>query len=323
MSYSVEDLQTERIVTVDGEQMDGNRLVRGPMSIRTSLAADTVQELHKITGDAWLVYNIKRIEKPDVIANNISAMIKAFPPTRADPKFLDFGCGFGASTLAIARMGWPVVGVDSDSKLLRLAERICADCRADDLVTLVEHADTANLPFADGEFDGVVASGVFEHIRHQERAIFAAECWRVIRPGGVLYVLGSPNRLWPVDGHTTGLPLVHWLPKWAAVPIVRRLCRRLERTCTWEELLDEGLVGVNVLGLLRSLPGSELCVRDGGNIRFYFSTIHTRRKSGLKRAAAGAVCLWLRLWEKPLRSIRVPIEAFLPSVNVAIRKKPD
>lgn len=37
MSYSVEDLQTERIVTVDGEQMDGNRLVRGPMSIRRRL----------------------------------------------------------------------------------------------------------------------------------------------------------------------------------------------------------------------------------------------------------------------------------------------
>lgn len=323
MGYSVQDLGTERIVTVNGEQMDGNRLVNGPIIVRTSLSAGTVEELHKITGDAWLAYNIKRIEQPEVIANNISAMITAFPPAGADPEFLDFGCGFGASTMAIARMGCRVVGVDADSKLLRLAERISADCRASDLVTLVEHPDTANLPFADGEFDGVVASGVFEHIRHENRAVFSAECWRMIRPGGVLYVLGSPNRLWPIDGHTTGLPLVHWLPKWAAMPTVRRFCKRVERACTWEQLLDEGLVGVNLFGLLRSLVGSELCVRDGGNIKFYFSTIHARKKSGLKRAAAGAVYTWLRLWERPLRLVGIPVEAFLPSINVAIRKKPE
>ena len=35
---------------------------------------------------------------------------------------------------------------------------------------------------------------------------------RVLRPGGFLFVYESPNRLWPVDHHTTGLPLLPYLP---------------------------------------------------------------------------------------------------------------
>jgi SAM-dependent methyltransferase len=54
-------------------------------------------------------------------------------------------------------------------------------------------ADARHLPFADGEFDVVIAAEVLEHI-HDDRAAIA-ELGRVLRPGGVLAV--TVPRWWP------------------------------------------------------------------------------------------------------------------------------
>jgi SAM-dependent methyltransferase len=50
----------------------------------------------------------------------------------------------------------------------------------------VKEGDALDLPFADGEFDRVVAAEVLEHIPRDDRAI--AELVRVLRPGGTMAV---------------------------------------------------------------------------------------------------------------------------------------
>ncbi len=54
-------------------------------------------------------------------------------------------------------------------------------------------ADARHLPFADGEFDVVIAAEVLEHIHEDSAAI--AELHRVLRPGGLLAV--TVPRWWP------------------------------------------------------------------------------------------------------------------------------
>src|SRR5512134_1592288 len=70
-------------------------------------------------------------------------------------RLLDVGCGIGADTIALARIGGPnaqVVGVDIDSAMLAKADD---RAKAAGTIGSVRHqlADAARLPFADQSFD--------------------------------------------------------------------------------------------------------------------------------------------------------------------------
>ncbi len=89
---------------------------------------------------------------------------------------LDLGCGTGEFA-SLALQGRIEVGVDCNARALSKAARTgrygelrCADAR--------------RLPFADGQFQTVLAVSVLEHIAQPSRAL--SEAFRVLRPGGRL-----------------------------------------------------------------------------------------------------------------------------------------
>ena len=90
----------------------------------------------------------------------------------------DLGCGVGHSFDRLAPR--ETVGVDVDPGALQGQPR----------ETVV--ADMRELPFADGEFDGVIAVQSIEHVPDADRAL--AEAARILRPEGVA-VFVTPNRL--------------------------------------------------------------------------------------------------------------------------------
>ncbi|HEX6517542.1 MAG TPA: methyltransferase domain-containing protein [Nocardioidaceae bacterium] len=106
-------------------------------------------------------------------------------------RVLDMGCGAGRHAFELYRRGADVVAFDQDADELaavsdmfaamRQAGEVPAGAEAD-----VKQGDALQLPFADGEFDRVVAAEVLEHIPDDETAI--AELARVLRPGGTLAV---------------------------------------------------------------------------------------------------------------------------------------
>jgi SAM-dependent methyltransferase len=96
--------------------------------------------------------------------------VKEFAPTRV----LDVGCGAGAMAERVRdEAGAQIVAVDSSERMVELTRQRGIEAYV---------ADVQELPFADREFDCVVAGWVLYHVLDRERAIH--ECARVLRPGG-------------------------------------------------------------------------------------------------------------------------------------------
>jgi SAM-dependent methyltransferase len=110
---------------------------------------------------------------------------------RAGDRVLDMGCGAGRHAFEVYRRGGDVVAFDQDADELagvldlfgamREAGEVPAGAEAD-----IKQGDALALPFADEEFDRVVAAEVLEHIPDDTAAI--AELVRVLRPGGTIAV---------------------------------------------------------------------------------------------------------------------------------------
>ncbi|HET6627252.1 MAG TPA: methyltransferase domain-containing protein [Nocardioidaceae bacterium] len=109
----------------------------------------------------------------------------------AGDRVLDMGCGAGRHAFELYRRGTDVIALDQDADELSAVSDMFAAMRAahavpDGAEADVKQGDALQLPFADGEFDRVVAAEVLEHIAEDETAI--AELVRVLRPGGTLAV---------------------------------------------------------------------------------------------------------------------------------------
>ena len=110
---------------------------------------------------------------------------------RAGERVLDMGCGAGRHAFEMYRRGADVVAFDQDGDELarvldtfgamKAAGEVPAGAEAD-----IKQGDALELPFADGEFDRIVAAEVLEHIHADVDAI--KELVRVLRPGGTMAI---------------------------------------------------------------------------------------------------------------------------------------
>jgi SAM-dependent methyltransferase len=97
-------------------------------------------------------------------------------------RVLDFGCGVGRLTQALASQVPNVVGIDIASSMVDAARRIN---QYPDRVSY-EHFDGRLLPFADDSFDGAVSLIVLQHVPPAVQVATMLELHRVVRPGGIL-----------------------------------------------------------------------------------------------------------------------------------------
>jgi 2-polyprenyl-3-methyl-5-hydroxy-6-metoxy-1,4-benzoquinol methylase len=100
-------------------------------------------------------------------------------------RVLDWGAGWGQTSLLLRAHGTRVVAFDVEDKGAGAG--------------LLEHAGVPyvlcagpGLPFSDGAFDAVLNCGVLEHVEDEATAL--GELRRVLRPGGRLFTYHLPNR---------------------------------------------------------------------------------------------------------------------------------
>lgn len=98
---------------------------------------------------------------------------------------LDAGMGPGRLCAELEARGWTVSGVDISERMVALAARRLPGARE-----RMHRGSITELPFADGGFDAVAATGVLEYLPDPAAGI--RELVRVLAPGGTL-VVSIPN----------------------------------------------------------------------------------------------------------------------------------
>jgi SAM-dependent methyltransferase len=110
---------------------------------------------------------------------------------RPGERLLDMGAGGGRHAFEAYRRGADVIAFDMDAdELAKVREWFTAMKEAGEVPegaeADVKEGDALALPFADGEFDRIIAAEVLEHIWEDVAAI--KELIRVLRPGGTLAI---------------------------------------------------------------------------------------------------------------------------------------
>ncbi|MCW2704238.1 MAG: hypothetical protein JWQ37_2233 [Blastococcus sp.] len=130
-------------------------------------------------------------------------------PTTWD-RVLDFGCGAGRLSQALAEHADEVVGLDVSPPMLETARALD---RSDGRCSFVLGEDPDLRAFPDGSFDLVYTERVLQHLPRPVLENYLAEFVRVLRPGGVAYLHCTTRPMWTPRGMTWRLapgPLVRW-----------------------------------------------------------------------------------------------------------------
>jgi 2-polyprenyl-3-methyl-5-hydroxy-6-metoxy-1,4-benzoquinol methylase len=269
----------------------------------TSYPIDLIRKILNVKDVDYLCDEVLRDEDPTYIQPHIEVSLLSYLSNSAfeDKRILDFGCGSGASISILARM-FPkseIVGVELLSSYLSVA-RARVEYYGFPNVSLYSSPSGTEVPRDIGRFDFIMMSAVFEHLLPQERKTLMPKIWSLLKEDGLQFITQTPNRLFPIEKHTTGLPLLNYAPKWIALEAARRIqvgpAKRYKKDDSWEYLLREGIRGATeneILSLLRgdcsyypivmnpSAPG----LQDSIDVWYLLSAQHgkTKAKSLMKR----------------------------------------
>lgn len=138
----------------------------------------------------------------ETVMNHLAAI--AHVP-RFDDMALDFGCGVGRLTQAMARRFTSCVGVDISTQMIRIAESLNRQTHCNYVV-----AADPRLPFADETFSFIYSNIVLQHVPPRYSLIYLREFERVLKPGGIL-VFGVQDRFAAPDFSSRIVRLRHVL----------------------------------------------------------------------------------------------------------------
>jgi SAM-dependent methyltransferase len=184
-------------------------------------------------------------------------------------------------------------------------------------VALFPGEATRRLPYQSEQFDLVVVCGVVEHLPDRARRAQVDEYYRVLARGGHIAILDTPNRWFPLETHSVGLPLIQWLPPRIAFAYARTFRRRKFGRESYEGFTMEG-TGWRNASLRDCLPstgwtGLEDVTEDAGyGWQFFRDTARSSTRRALLPLFAAGVAL--------ARAGGLPPSVCLPYLNLLFRK---
>ena len=316
----VEDIDGMRAITV--EPRDG--LFTPTRKWATAYPLELIEHVLRVKGPAYLCDEIRRDEDPRYVQHALRWDILSCsgPEDFAGRRVLDFGSGSGASSMVLARM-FPeagMVGVELMPELMELARHRAEFYGLKDRVRFQLSPDANSLPPDIGLFDHIIFSAVFEHLLPGERQAILPLLWLHLKPGGTLFLNQTPYRWFPMELHTTGLPLINYLPDRLSLHCARRWSARVRSDESWPGLLRRGIRGGTtreIMTILKRKGGKAEIVNPSRlGVRDHIDLWYQRPGLTLKPRTKKIVMYGFR-------AIRtVTGVTMIPELSLAIRKVP-
>ena len=306
--YRLEDLGDRRVLTVDGRKY------------ATEYSARVIRMLIERKGAARTPpYFSYKETRGRFFLDRLFAYLR----TRGarDLSVLEVGCSFGQITEYLAERPEvrEVTTFDTDpafAAIMRVKVEEMGLGRVKE-VRLFSNDETRRLPYPDGRFDLVVVVGVVEHLPVSGRRQIVDEYYRVLAPGGHITILDTPNRLFPLETHSVGLPLIQWLPAPLAYAYAKVARPRKMRGEDYAGFTMDGTAWRNA-SLGECLPSSgmwgleDVTEEAGYGWRFFRDTARSRLRQAFLPAFAVAC--------GGLACIGRPPSLALPYLNMVFRK---
>jgi predicted O-methyltransferase YrrM len=288
------------------------------LRLETVYPPDLIASVLEIKGPAWMCEEIRRDEDPDYVRHFLAeSMLSYVAPESMSGRVLEIGSGGGASSLNLRRMlpDVEIVGVELLADHVELARARAAFYGADN-VEFIHNPDGSRLPDGLGEFDFVLLSAVYEHLLPPERRTLMPLVWSHLKPGGILFINQLPHRFSPLETHTTGLPLINYLPDRVAHRAALRFSSWVGPRRSWESLLRDGIRGGTVREILGDL-GSE----DAEVLEPALRGKHDRIDLWFDLSAGARWPVAKRLARRVMKGLkRTTGVTFVPELSLAIRK---
>ncbi|PYN37654.1 MAG: hypothetical protein DME01_04265 [Candidatus Rokuibacteriota bacterium] len=309
-SYRLVDAGDERVLTVDGQEFHthySERVIRMLIARKGPRRAALYFPFKKERGEHFLGPLFRYLDTKAVTGLTV----------------LEVGCSFGHNTEYLAER--PAVTrihtYDTDPDFVAMVRTKVEEMRLAKVseVTLLTNEQTCRLPWADGTFDLVLVVGIVEHLSRRYRRVQVNEYYRVLAPGGHIAILDTPNRWFPYETHSVGLPFVQWLPPRLAYGYARTFRPALYGAMSYEDFTAEGSGWQNAT-LGDCLPSAgirgleDLTETAGYGWRFFRDTARSRARRKLFPLFALAV--------KTLEKLGRPPSLCLPYLNLLLRKFP-
>ena len=301
---NIQDLGDRRLIQVP------------PRQWTTAYPRELVEAIAAVKGPENLCDEIRRDEDPAYVEAHIVNEVLAYASRErfAGKRILDFGCGCGSSTMVLARL-FPdseIVAVELEARFLEVAAKR-AEFHGYRNVRFTLSPDPMRLPdIPDVHF--IVLSAVYEHLLPAERPALLRTLWSKLLPGGVLFVNQTPHRFWPIEGHTTGIPLLNYLPDKLAYKVARRWSRKDHSRDSWETMLRRGIRGGTASEIGRHLreagPVTQLAPLAAKDEIELWYRISSRAHPSLAKAAARVL----------LRSLKRFGISLTPALSIAFCK---
>jgi len=316
------DLGAKRKVKIYGEAYSYHGYSPTGIEFETISSVALIRDLERVKGAAWLKDEIDRAECADYLEVPLTRFIRRFLPETNGRSVLDIGSGVGASSVILARLEMNVTAVECDRALHDVAVRRVQEWGLSSAIQQECIRKTAEgLPYRAETFDVVMLSAVMEHVDPQERSQLLGEAWRVLKRQGCLFIHDTPNRLWPYDGHTTGLWFTTWLPwKWR-IAYAKLYSRRFPSDISVSELIGKGLHPPTFWEIKQHLQGS-LCLNTsrGNDVAFAFGLTDHKKRPPHVALARSSIKWGLKQVGRTMSLFGAPPAAILQNLDLCFRK---
>ena len=206
---------------VDGP--GGIEITGGGVVLQTRHSRAFLADLARLRPGLDLVDELLRSEHSPYLESRLRLAFAGTTPAEiAAWRVLDFGCGPGASSVVLARLGVRrIVGLDLVNDYAALWNRRLRESGFPGDAMFVQAGRALQFPFGPGSFDLVLLNGVLEHMLPEERSALLRALLGLVRPGGRVLVTETPNRWFPRNSHTK-LWFSEWMPFGVAASLAHR-----------------------------------------------------------------------------------------------------